>query len=125
MAQGNGMEQQSLEERVAFIESKIAEYEAERAQARESAELRADVRKVSKIVTQLSERTAAHERYVQARFGVVEYDLNSLDSNVKALQTGQQEIKDGMRELHSGQQEVAAGQQQILELLLGKTKRND
>ena len=130
------MTQYSLEERVAALESKIVAYEAELTHLRAQQEVRADlaalqgnVREVDQAVTHLSERTAGHEQYVQARFGVVDYDLKSIDSDVKALQAGQQEIKEsvreGFQEVRGGQQALQASQEQILALLTGQVKTND
>ena len=143
------MAQQSIEERLAFLESKIAEYEAERAQMRSlervlrsgQSELRDIFQAHQEYVTN---RLHNFETHITARLDVAE-DNNA--ARFAELQTGQLELRQGQQEhkiaiekLQIGQLEhkvaienladevrgLAAGQQQILDLLTGgKPKKND
>lgn len=120
------MQQTSDHERISSLEREIADLKQQiqriLAEHHPYDELRRDIKETTQLLD-------AHTRYVQARFGVVDYDLRGIDTDVKAVQTGQQELRAemsaGMQDLRHGQQEIAAGQQQILEFILGKTKTND
>lgn len=126
-------QQASNEERIANLEKEVAELRQQLTQVlaerRPFDKLHSEIRSVGRTVTEFSEREAAHEAYVQARFGVVDYDFKGLNSGIKVLQTGQSELREevraGMQDLRNGQQEIAAGQQQIVEFLLGKPKTSD
>jgi hypothetical protein len=109
------MAQQSIEERLAFLESKIAEYEAERAQMRTLERLRAGQ-------SELREIFQAHQEYVTERLDTFESHitvrLDAVDNHLTNLTEGQQELR-------GGQHALQAGQDQILAILTGKAKRND
>lgn len=116
------MAQQSIEDRLAYLERKIAEYEAERTQSRDWAALRTEVK-------ELSVRYQAHEEYVSDRLNDFEARVNARFDHVYTqldeLQTGQQELQVGFQELRAGQQALQSGQDQILAILTGKAKTND
>jgi chromosome segregation ATPase len=123
------MAQQSIEDRLAYLESKIAEYEAERAQTRALEALRTEVR-------ELSVRYQAHEEYVSDRLDTFEVHINTrldvMEDQVQELRGDVQEVRTGFQELQAGQQELRAGfqglqsgQDQILAILTGKARTND
>lgn len=140
----------ALEREVAELKQKLTQIVAER---RPLDELRSDIRNVARTVAEFSEREQAHEDYVQTRFAAVEADLESMDSDIKALQAGQSELRADMRalredmqelrqsvhalqighlalaaeqrEMRIAMQELAVGQRQILEILLGRPRQND
>jgi len=115
------MAQQSIEERLAFLESKIAEYEAERAQMRSlervlrsgQSELRDIFQAHQEYVTN---RLHNFETHITARLDVAE-DNNA--ARFAELQTGQLELRQGQQEhkiaiekLQIGQLELRQGQQE-------------
>lgn len=106
------MTQQSIEDRLAVIERKIAELEAERAQLRNLARLQVGQTELRAMFDghqeYLSDRLETFENHITVRLDVAE------DNNNARFQ-----------ELQAGQNELRAGQQQILDILLGKPKTND
>lgn len=123
------MAEQSTEERFSALEREVADLKQQLthmlAERRSFDDLRTEIKNVGRMVTEFSEREHGHERYVQARFGVVDYDLKGIDSDIKALQGDITEVKNDLKEVKLGTQNLAAGQQQIIEMLLGKPRRND
>ncbi len=120
------MAQQSIEERLAFLESKIAEYEAERAQMRTLERLRAGQSELREIFQAhqeyVTERLDTFESHITVRLDVLEDNhtarLDAVDNHLTNLTEGQQELR-------GGQHALQAGQDQILAILTGKAKRND
>ena len=130
----------ALEREVVALKQQLTQMMAER---RPLDDLRAEIARVSRDVATFSAREQAHEDYMRARLGVIEFDLGSINRDIAALQTGQQELQTGqqglreelqsfqketrasLQDLRIGQQEIATGQRQILEFLLGKQKQND
>jgi hypothetical protein len=106
------MTQQSIEDRLAIIEGKIAELEAERARLRTLSTLQVRQTELREMFDGLQEyvgdRMQTFEEHVNLRIDLVE------DNNTARFQ-----------ELKSGQQTLQAGQEQILAILTGKPKTND
>jgi chromosome segregation ATPase len=140
------MVEQSTEERITHLEHEVVALKQMLAEHRSFDEIRADIRSLRRTVTEFSEREQGHERYVQARFGVVDYDLKSINSELKETRTEQRLIiarldtieeeqtklveigvnhTKGLNGLSETQQQLIAGQQQIIEMLLGKSRHND
>lgn len=139
--------EQTTEERISALEREVIELRLQLkqllAEKRPIDDLRAEVARVSRLVTEFSTREEAHEDYMHARLGVIEADLSGLASDaaelqadvkemqtdVKELQIGQQELREEMRngfqDLRLAQQELGAGMHHILEFLMGKSKMND
>lgn len=116
------MAEQDTEQRVSALEREVAELkqkiEQMLAERQAPDDLRSEVKNVNKTVVEFSAREEAHENYVRARFGIVDYDLKSINADIKTLQSGQQELRESVQALQ-------AGQQQIIEMLMGKPRRND
>lgn len=117
------MAQQSIEERLAYLESKIAEYDAERAQMRELAGLRADIKELRDDT-----RLRIHAIGVEIR-DEINTQADALRTEYHAGYTYLGEriggVEEAVKHLQTGQNALQAGQQQILDILLGKPKRND
>lgn len=109
------MPEQSIEDRLTYLESKIAEYEAERTQARAIQGLRTDI-------TELRAVFHAHEEYVTDRLNNFE---NNLTTQIKTVETDVKSLKEDIGTIKEGQQALAASQGQILAILTGKAKTND
>ncbi|SRR6266851_5416915 len=106
------MAQQSIEDRLAHLESKMAEYEAERAQMRALEALRTEVK-------ELGVRYQAHEEYVSDRLNDFEAHVNTRLDVIEDNQNSR------FQELQAGQQALKSGQDQILAILTGKARTND
>lgn len=147
---GEDMAEQSTEERITHLEHEVVALKQQLTQIltehRSFDEIRADIKSLSRTVAELSAREEAHERYVRARFAIIENDLHSMDNELKEMRTGQQMViarldtveeeqtklvemgvnhTKALNTLSETQQQLIAGQQQILEMLLGKSRRND
>jgi len=134
------MTQQSIEDRLAVIERKIAELEAERAHLRSLAtlqvkqtELRAmfdayqeyiadQIQAFKEDVTMRLDATDDHN---EARFHELQEDVQSLQGDVKNLQAGQQELHAGVQSLQTDVRSLQAGMDQILAILTGHAHLND
>jgi ABC-type transporter Mla subunit MlaD len=122
------MAEQNLEDRVAYLEQKIAEYEAERALVRELHELRDDLRlriqaTGAEIRDEIDSQADALRTEYQAGYGYLVERINDTSQELGERIGGVEQAVTGL----AGQvQGLAAGQQQILELLQGgKPKTND
>ena len=106
------MTQQSIEDRLAIIESKIVELEAERARLRSLSTLQVRQTELREMFDGLQEyvgdRLQTFEEHVTLRLDLAE------DTNTARFQ-----------EIKAGQQALQAGQEQILAILTGKPKTND
>src|SRR5258708_24578013 len=104
------MAQQSIEERLALLESKIAEYEAERAQMRTLERLRAGQSELREIFQAhqeyVTERLDTFESHITVRLDVLEDNhtarLDAVDNHLTNLTEGQQELRGGQHALQAG-----------------------
>lgn len=137
---------QSVEDRLAFLESKIAEYEAERAQMRELAGLRTDVKELHSSQSELRDdlRMRIHATGAEIRDEIdtqadalrTEYHagytylgvkIDDVEDHVMArFDASDKEHKAAIADLAGEVRGLAAGQQHIIDMLSGgKPKRND
>lgn len=146
------MTQQSLEERVALLESKIAEYEIERARMRELAVLSADVKELHASQNEMREdlrlriqatgseirdeidaqadalRTEYHAgyTYLGEKINDVEKHLSGrIDDVEKRIGDVEEHLSGRIGDVEKAIGHLQVGQQQILDILLRKTKMND
>ena len=99
------MAQQSIEERVAFLESKIAEYEAERAQMRELVGMSADVKE------EQEKKQEEHDIAQLARIDSMNEDVRRIERTqirgFEDMRTSQKELRDDLRlRIHAGNMEL-------------------
>lgn len=104
----------------------------ERSQIRGFEEVRAGQDELRASHEQLRAEVRAGHEYLTARLDAVEDDLTQVvEMGVKRreaidmLLEGQQAHTEAITSLQKGQQEVMAGLQQVIEMLMGKPRRND
>src|SRR5579883_313759 len=108
------MAQQSIEDRVAYLERKVAEYEAERAQVRELHELRDDLRlriqaMGAEIRDEIDSQVDALRTEYQAGYGYLVERLNGIGERLSGVEQSLGEQKQAIGQLQSGQRELQAG----------------
>ncbi|MGH2505873.1 MAG: hypothetical protein ACRDHZ_00400 [Ktedonobacteraceae bacterium] len=141
------MAQHNTEQRLAAIEEQISlllRFKEEQELAKQEQEahdiallaridsLSEDMRRIERVQIRGFEETRAGHKYANAVLDTIEDEQTRLveiavnhTQAINTLLEGQQAHKEAIKSLQESQQQLLVGQQQIIEMLMGKPRRND